>query len=387
MPQGIERRITRSVNVGTTTIGGEAPISVQSMAATRTRDIEATLGQIYLLQRAGADIIRVAVDSIDDVNALAQIRDRTDTNLAVDLQENWPLAPLVARNVDKIRYNPGHLYHIRRARSAKDKVAEIAEAAERNDCALRIGVNCGSVDPEITEKYGKDQVGAMVESALMHSQILDDLGFKRYVVSLKDSNPKNVIEANSRFAKARPDIPLHLGVTEAGIPNRGGVAKTRMAFEPLLSAGVGETLRVSLTVPFEKKGMEVEIGRQIIQDVNGGTLLSLGLNDDRKVNIISCPSCSRVENEVFVHLAEQVDQMTAAIDDTLPQGRQLTIAVMGCRVNGPGETDHADIGVWCGPTHVNLKRGAESLGSFTYDEILFRLQEEIDHFNTSAYPI
>ncbi|PYQ25056.1 MAG: 4-hydroxy-3-methylbut-2-en-1-yl diphosphate synthase, partial [Acidobacteria bacterium] len=209
-------------------------------------------------------------------------------------------------------------------------------------------------------------------SALEHCRMLDDLGFPRYVVSLKDSHPRKVIEGNTRFAALRPDVPLHLGVTEAGIPPEG-IIKTRVAFEQLLSRGIGDTIRVSLTLPNPRKHEEVVVGRQILLDIAAGRFRSVPVFDDDKLNIISCPSCSRVENEKFVELAEAVKGMTA-----YAERHALTIAVMGCRVNGPGETDDADLGLWCGPTHVNLKRKTESIGAFTYDEILGRLRQELD---------
>ena len=212
----------------------------------------------------------------------------------------------------------------------------------------------------------------MVESALEHCRMLDDLGFPRYVVSLKDSHPRKVIEGNTRFAALRPDVPLHLGVTEAGIPPEG-IIKTRVAFEQLLSRGIGDTIRVSLTLPNPRKHEEVVVGRQILLDIAAGRFRSVPVFDDDKLNIISCPSCSRVENEKFVELAEAVKGVTA-----YAERHALTIAVMGCRVNGPGETDDADLGLWCGPTHVNLKRKTESIGAFTYEEILGRLRQELD---------
>ena len=202
--------------------------------------------------------------------------------------------------------------------------------------------------------------------------MLDDLGFQRFVVSLKDSHPRKVIEGNTRFAALRPDVPLHLGVTEAGIPPEG-IIKTRVAFEQLLSRGIGDTIRVSLTLPNPRKHEEVVVGRQILLDIAAGRFRSVPVFDDDKLNIISCPSCSRVENEKFVELAEAVKGMTA-----YAERHALTIAVMGCRVNGPGETDDADLGLWCGPTHVNLKRKTESIGAFTYEEILGRLRQELD---------
>jgi (E)-4-hydroxy-3-methylbut-2-enyl-diphosphate synthase len=198
------------------------------------------------------------------------------------------------------------------------------------------------------------------------------MDFKDFVVSIKDSDPRLVIDANTRFAEARPDVPIHLGVTEAGMPPEG-IIKTRIAFEQLLSRGIGDTLRVSLTVPFDDKGQEIEVGRQIIDDVSNGRFRSVPPNFFDGLNIIACPSCSRVENEKFIDLAEDVKRMTEDAKE-----HDITIAVMGCRVNGPGETDDADLGLWCGPKTVNLKKGEETVGAFGYDEILDQMRVELD---------
>ena len=366
-----EQRTTRSVRVGAIIIGGDAPIAVQSMAATRTQDVAATVRQVQLLEAAGADLVRIAVDSKRDVEALAEIRARTTATLSVDLQENYRLAESVAPHVDKIRYNPGHLYHHERDKPAFEKVRRIAEIATQHDIALRVGVNCGSVDPEQTAAHPGDDVGAMVASAVEHCAMLDELGFTRYVVSLKDSDWRKVVEGNRRFHAARPDVPLHLGVTEAGMPP-DGVIKTRVAFEQLISQCIGDTVRVSLTVPFDEKGEEIRAGREILADIAAGRFRSVP-DFEHGLNIISCPSCSRVENEAFIDLAHDVREMAQYAKDF-----DVTIAVMGCRVNGPGETDDAHIGLWCGPAGVNLKRGAELVGHFPYDAVLDRTRELLD---------
>jgi (E)-4-hydroxy-3-methylbut-2-enyl-diphosphate synthase len=368
----MKRNETRAVKVGTVVIGAGHPVAVQSMCATKTQDIDATVEQAEAIRRAGGDVVRVAVDAPKDVEALAEIRRQTTANLVVDLQENYRLAEQVAPHVDKIRYNPGHLYHHEKDKPVHEKVRFLADVASAHDCALRVGVNCGSVDPETKARHPEDDTAAVVESALEHSRLLDDLGFTRYVVSIKDSHPRKVIEANQRFAALRPDVPLHLGVTEAGIPPEG-IVKTRVAFEQLLSRGIGDTLRVSLTLPNPRKHEEIAVGRQILADIAAGRFRSVPVFDDDRLNIISCPSCSRVENEKFVELAEAVKAMTA-----YAEAHAVTIAVMGCRVNGPGETDDADLGLWCGPTHVNLKRKTESLGAYTYEEILPRLRQQLD---------
>ena len=209
-------------------------------------------------------MVRVAVDAPKDVEALAEIRRQTTANLVVDLQENYRLAEQVAPHVDKIRYNPGHLYHHEKDKPvAREGAVPGGRGGRDHDCALRVGVNCGSVDPETKARHPEDDTAAVVESALEHCRLLDDLGFTRYVVSIKDSHPRKVIEANQRFAALRPDVPLHLGVTEAGIPPEG-IVKTRVAFEQLLSRGIGDTLRVSLTLPNPRKHEEIAVGRQIL---------------------------------------------------------------------------------------------------------------------------
>jgi (E)-4-hydroxy-3-methylbut-2-enyl-diphosphate synthase len=376
----MKRNATRAVRVGTITIGGGHPIAVQSMCATRTQDVAATVEQAEAIRQAGGDLVRVAVDNPKDVAALGEVRRQTKANLVVDLQENYRLAAKVAPLVDKVRYNPGHLYHHEKDKPVAEKVRFLVDVAREHDIALRVGVNCGSVDPAIKARFPGDDVAAMVESALQHCRYLDDLGFSRYVVSMKDSHPRKVIEGNTRFAALRPDVPLHLGVTEAGIPPEG-IIKTRVAFEQLISRGIGDTIRVSLTLANPRKHEEITVGRAILADIEAGRFRSVPVFDDDKLNIISCPSCSRVENEKFVDLAVEVKAMAAYAEK-----HALTIAVMGCRVNGPGETDDADLGLWCGPTHVNLKRRSVPVGAFTYDEILPRLRKELDALIATREP-
>ena len=366
-------RPTRKIHIGSLVIGGDSPIAVQSMAATQTQNLTATARQIEILENAHADIIRIAVDSEKDVEALKILRKQFPYSiLSVDLQENYKLAPIVAPLVNKIRYNPGHLFHLEKDKSIAEKVRFIVDAARENDCAIRIGVNCGSVDPDYKARYPDDSTEAMVRCAVDHCKMLDDLGFENYVVSLKDSDTNQVIDANRRFAAERPDVPLHLGVTEAGLPPEG-IIKTRIAFEQLISEGIGDTIRVSLTLPNEEKGQEITVGREILKDISEGRFRSVPKNFFDGINIIACPSCSRVENDKFVDLAQDVRKMTE-----YAAKYKLTIAVMGCRVNGTGETDDADLGLWCGPSRVNLKKGTEELGSFSYDEILNKLKTEVD---------
>lgn len=369
----INRNPTREVAIGRHRIGAGNPIVVQSMCATKTRDIDATVAQAEALSEAGAGVVRIAVDNRREAAALAEIRSQTSATLSVDLQENYRLAEVVAPHVDKIRYNPGHLYHHEKQKPWQDKVAWLVEIARDNDCAMRIGVNAGSVDPEkLAAADPSDSIAPLIESATEHCALLDELGFTRFCVSMKDSDPDKVVKINRRFAEARPDVPLHLGVTEAGMPPEG-IIKTRMAFEQLIGHGIGDTVRVSLTLPNDRKHEEVEAGHEIVEDIQQGRVRTVVVFDRDKLNIISCPSCSRVENEAFIELAHEVKEMTR-----YAERHAVTIAVMGCRVNGPGETDDADLGLWCGPKQVNLKKGEQKLGAFGYDEILPVLKKELD---------
>jgi (E)-4-hydroxy-3-methylbut-2-enyl-diphosphate synthase len=366
----INRRPTRAVSAGDLVIGGGAPIAVQSMCATKTQDIGATLGQIELLREHGADLIRIAVDSKRDVEALAEIRKKTSARLVVDLQENYRLVQAVAPYVQKIRYNPGHLHHHEKQTPVFEKVRFIVEAARQNSLAVRIGVNFGSLDPEQRQE-NSNPIQAALSSVAEHVSFMEELKFENFVVSLKSSDPNDVMEINREFARLHPLIPIHLGVTEAGMLPMGEI-KTRVAFENLLAQGIGDTLRVSLTLPYEQKFQEIQIGKKIVEDVYAGRFRSVPRFEQQGLNIISCPSCSRVENEAFIQLAEQVRELSKFAQD-----KNITIAVMGCRVNGPGETDDADLGLWCAPNHVNFKRRGELIGAFSYEAILPKLKEEL----------
>lgn len=365
------KRRTRAIDVGGVLIGAGHPIVVQSMCATRTQDIKQTLEQIRLLQKHGAGIIRVAVDSGKDVDALRQIRAETDACLAVDLQENYRLAKDVAPLVQKIRYNPGHLHHVETNLTVVDKVKFLVDCAGQYQCAIRIGVNFGSLDPA-QNGNGMDALKVAVRSAAEHCAYLEQFGFSNYLVSLKSSDPDAVVAINKEFSVEYPHVPLHLGVTEAGMLPLGEW-KTRYAFEQLLVEGIGDTIRVSLTLPFAEKYLEVQIGEQIIKDVSAGELRGMLNYKKGGLNIISCPSCSRVENSAFIDLAQKVRDVAQ-----FALGHDLTIAVMGCRVNGPGETDDADLGLWCAAGHVNLKRKGELVGSFKYDQILPVVRQQIE---------
>lgn len=372
----IIRKPTRPVYVGDLLIGGwksgnGGKVSVQSMCATKTQDIEATVRQINLLHNAGADIIRIAIDSKRDVEALKEIRARLpEPRFVIDLQESYRLVEHVAPYVQKVRYNPGHLHHHEKSVPVSEKVKLIADTAKAHKLAVRIGVNFGSLDPN-QKDISAGPVEAALASVREHISYMHDQQFENFVVSLKSSDPNDVIDINKEFSEEFPYIPLHLGVTEAGMLPMGEI-KTRIAFENLLVQGIGDTVRVSLTLPNTEKNIEVEVAKKIIEDVYAGRFRSVPRFDHQGLNIISCPSCSRVENEAFVELAQKVRAATEFAKE-----KNLTVAVMGCRVNGPGETDDADIGLWCAPTHVNLKKKGELVGSFSYDEIVPKMLEEL----------
>ena len=362
------------MRIGSNTIGDSQPIVVQSMCATKTQDVDATVDQV---EAASTGQCRRNSNRRGQQERCPGTGRDPEThrcaNLSVDLQENYRLVTMVAPHVDKVRYNPGHLYHHEKNKPWQEKVKFIVDVAAENDCAIRIGVNAGSVDPTALSEFDKnDSISPMLNSAHDHCALLDEIGYDQYCVSLKDSDPNKVIELNKRFATQHPQVPLHLGVTEAGMPPEG-IIKTRIAFEQLIGRGIGDTIRVSLTLPNPQKHEEVEAGFDILDDIKHGRVRSVVVFDPNKLNIISCPSCSRVENEAFIELAQQVKKMSEYAKD-----HAVTIAVMGCRVNGPGETDDADLGLWCGPNYVNLKKGEEKVGAYKYDEIIPILQTELD---------
>ncbi|WP_020423267.1 flavodoxin-dependent (E)-4-hydroxy-3-methylbut-2-enyl-diphosphate synthase [Amycolatopsis sp. ATCC 39116] len=316
------RRKSRQVLVGDVPVGGGAPVSVQSMTTTVTADVDATLRQIAELTAAGCQIVRVAVPSSDDAEALPRIAAKSAIPVVADIhfQPKYVFAAIEA-GCAAVRVNPGNI------RKFDDKVAEIAGAAKDHGTPIRIGVNAGSLDPRLLGKHGKATPEALVESALWECSLFEEHGFTDLKISVKHHDPLVVIEAYRQLA-ARCDYPLHLGVTEAG-PAFQGTVKSAVAFGVLLHEGIGDTIRVSLSAPPVE---EVKVATQILE--------SLGLRP-RRLEIVSCPSCGRAQVDVY-QLAERV---TAAFDGfPVP----LRVAVMGCVVNGPGEAREADIGVSSG---------------------------------------
>ena len=327
MPQGpapvvAPRRPSRKIKVGKVEVGGDAPISVQSMCTTPTVDVNATLQQIAELTAAGCDIVRVACPSQDDADALSDIARKSQIPVIADIhfQPKYVFAAIDA-GCAAVRVNPGNI------RQFDDQVKQIAAAAKDAGVSIRIGVNAGSLDPRLMKKYGKATPEALVESAVWEASLFEEHDFHDFKISVKHHDPVVMIRAYEMLA-ARGDWPLHLGVTEAG-PAFQGTIKSATAFGALLSRGIGDTIRVSLSAPPVE---EVKVGNQILQSLN---LRKRGLE------IVSCPSCGRAQVDVYT-LAEQV---TAGLEGlTVP----LRVAVMGCVVNGPGEAREADLGVASG---------------------------------------
>ncbi|MEU5425743.1 flavodoxin-dependent (E)-4-hydroxy-3-methylbut-2-enyl-diphosphate synthase [Streptomyces olivoreticuli] len=316
------RRVSRRIQVGPVAVGGGAPVSVQSMTTTVTADIGATLQQIAELTAAGCQIVRVACPSQDDAEALPVIAKKSQIPVIADIhfQPKYVFAAIDA-GCAAVRVNPGNI------RQFDDKVREIAKAASDAGTPIRIGVNAGSLDRRLLEKYGKATPEALVESALWEASLFEEHGFRDIKISVKHNDPVVMVNAYRQLA-AQCDYPLHLGVTEAG-PAFQGTIKSAVAFGALLSQGIGDTIRVSLSAP---PAEEIKVGMQILE--------SLGLRE-RRLEIVSCPSCGRAQVDVY-KLAEEV---TAGLEGMeVP----LRVAVMGCVVNGPGEAREADLGVASG---------------------------------------
>jgi (E)-4-hydroxy-3-methylbut-2-enyl-diphosphate synthase len=316
------RRSSRRIEVGSVPVGGDAPVSVQSMTTTPTADVDATLQQIAELTATGCQIVRVAVPTQDDADALAVIAARSQLPVIADIhfQPRYVFAAIDA-GCAGVRVNPGNI------KSFDDKVKEIAAAAGAARVPIRIGVNAGSLDKRLLARYGRPTAEALVESALWECSLFEEHGFRDLKISVKHSDPVVMISAYRLLAQ-RCDYPLHLGVTEAG-PAFQGTVKSAVAFGALLAEGIGDTIRVSLSAPPVE---EVKVGIAILE--------SLGLRE-RGLEIVSCPSCGRAQVDVYT----LADEVTAGLDGlTVP----LRVAVMGCVVNGPGEAREADLGVASG---------------------------------------
>ena len=354
----VRRRSTRQLHVGAVPVGGGAPVSVQTMTTTNTADIDATLRQIAEVTAAGCDIIRVAVPSQDDADALPAITAKSPIPVIADIhfQPRYVFAAIEA-GCAGVRVNPGNI------RKFDDRVGEIAKAAGAAGVPIRIGVNAGSLDPRLLAKYGSATPEALAESALWEASLFEDHGFQDLKIAVKHHDPLTVIAANRLLAE-RCDYPLHLGVTEAG-PAFQGAIKSAVAFGVLLAEGIGDTIRVSLS---DNPVEQVKAGCHILS--------SLSLRP-RKLEIVSCPGCGRLQVDIH-RLAHQVE--TAF--DGFPH--PLRIAVMGCVVNGPGESREADLGVSCGNGKGQIYREGQVIATVPESHIVEALLEAALHLTSNT---
>ena len=354
------RRKTRQIMVGKVAVGGDAPISVQSMCTTPTTDVNATLQQIAELTASGCDIVRVAVPSQDDADRLQLIARKSQIPVIADIhfQPKYVFQAIDA-GCGAVRVNPGNI------RQFDDKVGEIAKAAKDAGVSIRIGVNAGSLDPRLLEKYGKATAEALVESAVWEASLFEEHDFHDFKISVKHNDPVVMVKAYELLAE-RGDWPLHLGVTEAG-PAFQGTIKSSVAFGALLSRGIGDTIRVSLSAPPVE---EIKVGSQILESLN---------LRPRKLEIVSCPSCGRAQVDVYT-LANEV---TAGLEKlTVP----LRVAVMGCVVNGPGEAREADLGVASGNGKGQIFVKGEVIKTVPESEIVATLIEEANRLAETMDP-
>ena len=330
----IKRRLTRKIRVGNVFVGGDAPITVQTMTNTETCDVAATVAQIQRCADAGADIVRVSVPTMEAAKAFGLIRQQVDVPLVADIHFDHKIALAVADyGADCLRINPGNI-------GSDDKVREVVAAARHQGISIRIGVNAGSLEKDIQKKYGEPTGAALLESAMRHIDILDRLNFHEFKVSVKASNVFLTLDAY-RLLSAQIDNPLHLGVTEAGV-FRSGTVKSAVAMGGLLLEGIGDTLRVSLAAEPED---EVKVGFDILK--------SLGIRSNG-INFIACPSCSRQEFDVI----RVMNALEARLEDVRVP---MDVSVIGCKVNGPGEAKEADIGVvGAAPKSLVYRNGEKS---------------------------
>ena len=328
----IVRNKTKPIFVGDVGVGGDHPISIQSMTNTNTADVQATIAQIEDLQAAGADIVRVSVPDEECAAAFKKIKKAVSIPLVADIHFDYKIALLVADSADCLRINPGNI-------GKANKVKQIIQAAKDNNVPIRIGVNAGSLEKDLQKKYGEPNSDALVESALRHVEILDKHDFQNFKLSLKASNIKMTVESYRKFSKLL-DQPLHLGITESG-SYRAGSVKSSIGLGLLLADGIGDTIRVSLASdPVD----EIKIGWDILKSLN---LRSRG------IRIIACPSCSRQNFNVIEVVNELENRFEGIAED-------LEVAIIGCYVNGPGESKAADVGLTGGPSNLLYVDGSPS---------------------------
>jgi (E)-4-hydroxy-3-methylbut-2-enyl-diphosphate synthase len=346
------RRITRTIYVGNVPIGGGNPIVVQSMTKTDTTKVKSTVKQIKSLEASGCEIVRLAVPDINAVNVLGKIKKSVNIPIIADIHFNWRLAlGAIREGVDGLRINPGNI-------GVQWKIKEVVSAANDRGIPIRIGVNAGSLEKELLKKYGHPTPEALVESAGRHVQMLEDLNFTNIKVSLKASNVIRTVEAYRLFSE-KYDYPLHIGISEAGPPSKG-IIKSSVGLGILLSEGIGDTIRVSLTAKPEE---EVRVAYEILR--------SLGLRK-RGIDIISCPTCGRCKIDLR--------RLVAKVEKRLKDIHQpATIAVMGCVVNGPGEAKEADFGIAGGKGIGILFKKGKIVKTLKEDELLETLCREIEN--------
>jgi (E)-4-hydroxy-3-methylbut-2-enyl-diphosphate synthase len=356
-----ERRKSRQIQVGSVAVGGDAPVSVQSMTTTRTSDIGATLQQIAELTASGCQIVRVACPTQDDADALPAIARKSQIPVIADIhfQPKYVFAAIEA-GCAAVRVNPGNI------KQFDDKVKEIAQAANDHGTPIRIGVNAGSLDRRLLQKYGKATPEALVESALWEASLFEEHGFRDIKISVKHNDPVVMVNAYRQLA-AQCDYPLHLGVTEAG-PAFQGTIKSAVAFGALLSEGIGDTIRVSLSAPPVE---EIKVGNQILESLN---------LKPRRLEIVSCPSCGRAQVDVY-KLAEEVTAGLTGME--VP----LRVAVMGCVVNGPGEAREADLGVASGNGKGQIFVKGEVIKTVPESQIVETLIEEAMRIAEGMEPV
>lgn len=346
----MKRKTTRKVKVGNIYVGGDAPISIQSMTFAKTSNKEATLEQIKELEKAGCEIIRFSVPDEESAKNIPFFKEHTNIPLVADIHFNYRLAIKSAEyGIDKVRINPGNI-------GGEDNVKAVVEACKKNSIPIRIGVNAGSLEKEILAKYGKPTPEALVESARYHLMLLEKFDFFNTVVSIKSSDVATTIAANRLFSEEY-DYPLHLGLTEAGT-ERFGIIKSSCAIGSLLCDGIGDTIRVSLT---DNCSCEVYAARDLLK--------SLGMRDG--VNIISCPTCARCNYDVM-GIANELHKRLDGLS------KNLTVAVMGCAVNGPGEARKADIGVAGGKGEALLFKKGVPIETVPESEVIERIIKEAE---------
>ncbi len=347
------RRRTRQVTIGNVKVGGGAPISVQTMTKTRTGDVEATVAQIVQAAEAGCDIVRVTVNDRDAAEAMKDIVRRSPVPIVADIHFNHVFAlQSLEAGVAKVRINPGNI-------GSKDRIRQVLQMAKERGVPIRIGVNSGSLEDDILSKHGYPTAEALYESAMRHVGICDEFGFSDVVVSVKSTDVRLMIEAY-RLVAQRTDLPLHLGVTEAG-PTKVGTIKSAVGIGTLLGEGIGDTIRVSLT---DDPLREVEVGKEILR--------SLGLAS-RNVELIACPTCGRLEVDLFGIMAELEKRLEGV-------KKPVKIAVLGCVVNGPGEASEADIGIAAGKGVGILYRKGEVVRRVKEEDIVDVIVEEVKNF-------